>query len=96
MKITKEDIKKVYRDLQNRDAHPLGRFDNAGRWFSDYSDMISVRYPSRRYPYSQMAACRTLKFLNALVERFDCKSIEELRTHAHGDTTFWQRFRGEK
>ena len=72
-------IKEVYQDLKSRRVNPSGSFDSAGRWHSDNGDLISVRPPSRSYPYSEMLACRTLKYVRAVAAQFECSSIEELR-----------------
>lgn len=54
-----------FRALSNREIHPEGEFDKAGRWYpSDYERCDccdSIRAPSRAYPYSYMVHCRTLK-----------------------------------
>lgn len=52
--------------LQERKIHPLGAFDKAGRWYPNEKAekahcCSTIRQPSRRYPYSLMHHCRTLK-----------------------------------
>ncbi len=82
-KANKEKIKKmitvVYCELKERIIHPTGKFDNGGRWYAENSDLISCRTPSRAWPYSQMSACRTKKYVKAVQEQFNCKTIDELR-----------------
>ncbi len=68
----------VYAMLKNREVHPSGSFDKAGRFYAEHGELISVRSPSRAYPYSQMQACRTLKYVKAIVEHFGCTSKEEI------------------
>ena len=73
-----QEIKEVYKMLKDRAIHPSGGFDKAGRWYAEHADLIDVRSPSRSYPYSQMAACRTLKYVKAVAAHFDCKNKEDL------------------
>ena len=72
-------IKAVHRLLRDRQINPTGEFDKAGRWHTGNDDLISVRSPSRRFPYSEMNACRTLKYCRAVAEKFGCKTENELR-----------------
>lgn len=48
-------------DLQDRNTHPDGKFDNAGRFYlrSKCSCCDGLRAPSRLYPMSEMAHGRT-------------------------------------
>lgn len=55
----KEIINEVYAQLKNREIHPSGTFDSAGRFHAANFDLISVRAPSRAWPFSHMVACRT-------------------------------------
>jgi hypothetical protein len=77
--MNQEDIKKVYEMLKSRTIHPRGSFDDAGRWYANNDDLINVRAPSRAFPYSQMNACRTLKYVKAVAEKFSCETVEELK-----------------
>lgn len=83
--ITKEwvMVEAVYLLLKDRDINPKGKFDKAGRWYAENSDLISVREPSRAYPFSQMVACRTRKYVQAVYEKFKSQinSIEDLKSH---------------
>lgn len=72
-------IDQIYTELQSRAIHPSGKFDNAGRWYAENSDLISVRSPSRTWPYSQMVACRTKKYVKRVAEKFSCQTVEQLR-----------------
>jgi hypothetical protein len=75
----KHVIDRIYRDLQERKIHPSGRFDTAGRFYLKNADCVSVRQPSRRYPYSEMSAGRTKKYLINVMEKYQCKTETELR-----------------
>jgi len=70
---------KIYHELKGRQIHPKGRFDNAGRFYAYNSDLISVRPPSRAYPFSEMNACRTKKYVTKVCEQFKCETEEQLR-----------------
>lgn len=75
----KEMISVVYNELKNREINPSGTFDKGGRFYLDESDLISVRAPSRSYPYSQMTAGRTRKYVKAIFEKYNCETVEQLR-----------------
>lgn len=52
-----------YLKRRDRDAHPEGYFDQAGRWYAQGRDaqvMTLCRLPSRAWPFSENHACRTL------------------------------------
>ena len=62
---------------RDRGKHPSGEFDNAGRWTpcadTEKQDCCeSIRYPSRRFPYSLNKHCRTMLHIASL---FDCDLI---------------------
>ncbi len=67
-------INEVYELLKNRVINPAGTFDNAGRFWLDNRDLINVREPSRAWPYSQMMAGRTLKYVKAVAKKFNCEN----------------------
>lgn len=67
-------INEVYQLLKNRVINPAGTFDNAGRFWLDNRDLINVREPSRAWPYSQMKAGRTLKYVKAVAKKFNCEN----------------------
>ena len=77
---TKEIINTIYQELKNRMIHPTGKFDNGGRWHAEHSDYISCRSPSRAWPFSEMTACRTKKYVKAIFEGLNCQTVESLRT----------------
>lgn len=77
-RVSNEDIKEVYFMLKERIIHPAGQFDKGGRWWAEHDDLISTREPSRAWPYSQMTACRTLKYVKAVAEKFKPTTKEEL------------------
>lgn len=74
----KEIIASVYKMLKDRDIHPSGTFAGGGRWHAEHGELICVRMPSRAWPYSEMTACRTLKYVKAVCEKFGCKTEKEL------------------
>jgi hypothetical protein len=69
----------VYVLLRSRTIHPSGNFDSKGRWYSSNNDLIDVRQPSKAYPYSQMTACRTLKYVKAVAKKYNCKTFYQLK-----------------
>jgi hypothetical protein len=75
-----EIINEVYLQLKNREIHPSGTFDSAGRFHAANSDLISVRAPSRAWPFSHMVACRTKKYVKAVCEKFSCFTVEALKS----------------
>ena len=76
--VRKEAIQEVYQQLKSREIHPSGEFDSGGRRYSANQDLISVRTPSRAWPYSEMNACRTKKYVGKVWEKFECKTQAEL------------------
>jgi len=56
-----------YESLQSRKTNPSGAFDDAGRWYPNESEKCdccdTIRSPSRKWPYSLMTHCRTLKHI---------------------------------
>lgn len=74
----KIDIKSVFTALKNREQHPRGTFDKAGRFYLEDGDIAYVRSPSRVYPFSEMLHGRTKKFLKALIKKHNCKTTEDL------------------
>lgn len=76
----KEMINAVYQELKDRRIHPQGKFDNAGRFYLTNSKLVDVREPSRAYPYSQMKAGRTRKYVAAVAEAFSCETVEDLKS----------------
>lgn len=71
-------LKEVYQLLQKREIHPSGTFDSGGRFYAAHVDLINVRAPSRKWPFSHMSACRTLKYVKAVNDKFQPKTKEEL------------------
>ena len=75
-------INEVFQQLKERDIHPAGNFDNAGRFYPAdhlYNFVSHLRSPSRSWPYSYMQGCRTKKFVRHVAEEFSPSSTEELR-----------------
>lgn len=52
-----------YLSRKNRVTHPIGKFDAARRWYPASGEHCAccdgLRAPSRAFPYSLMAHCRT-------------------------------------
>lgn len=76
--VSSADMKKVYEMLKNREIHPEGEFDKMGRFYLEDYDLVDVRSPSVKYPYSQMNAARTSKFVKAMAEKYKVQNIEQL------------------
>jgi hypothetical protein len=64
---TTDEIATVHQRRQNREVHPGGTFDKAGRFFPNSDEWSSccahVAIPSRAHPYRLMVHCRTLKHI---------------------------------
>lgn len=71
-------IVNVYALLKNRTINPSGSFDKAGRFYLEHSELVNVREPSRSFPYSQINAGRTLKYVQKVAEKFNCANNEEV------------------
>lgn len=58
-----EKAAREYISRKNRDSDPDGYVDNGGRWYPDEEERCSycslISRPSRSYPYSILAHCRT-------------------------------------
>jgi hypothetical protein len=69
---------------QLRLSNPRGKFDKAARWFPDPDERRdccdSVRSPSRRFKFSLMLHCRTLKHV-AKLYNVDEKQLRKLVKH---------------
>ena len=78
MSISKTEIKEVFTMLKNRELHPCGEFDEKGRFYLEDSHLVNVREPSKRYPYSQMTAGRTMKFVEAIIAEYKIDNKEDL------------------
>lgn len=84
----------VYQDRVEREVHPEGEFDAAGRWYptdrEDAGDITGrVRSPSRAWPYGYIKACRSKRHCRVLVERalkgLDVPGDVELALEAIGE-----------
>tara|TARA_R110000823_G_scaffold171423_1_gene303874 strand:- start:250 stop:501 length:252 start_codon:yes stop_codon:yes gene_type:complete len=79
MTIQKDEmIKEVYTMLKDREINPSGYFDDGGRWFSHNADLIDVREPSRAWPYSQLTACRSRKYVAKIAEKHKVETVQQL------------------
>lgn|GEM_PF-1680279 len=76
--LSKADIKTVYTLLKDRKLHPKGMFDKMGRFYLEDSELVDVRAPSTKYPYTQMNAARTSKFIVAMADKYNVNYLEEL------------------
>ena len=72
---------KVFEMLRDREVDPSGGFDKSGRFWAKNDHLISCRTPSRAYPYSQMTACRTKKYVTKALQFYGCKSVKTLLKH---------------
>lgn len=61
-----------YKARKARTSYPQGRFDKAGRWYPAESEACTccedIRNPSRRWPYSLMIHCRTIRHIAQLYD----------------------------
>jgi hypothetical protein len=50
-----------YVDLKHRRRHPVGKFDQGGRWYpaQEHTCCAGIRGPSRTYPFSLLTHCRS-------------------------------------
>jgi hypothetical protein len=78
--LTKDDLKEVYKMLKDRVIHPNGSFDKQGRFYLSDRGIVDVRSPSAKYPYSEMNAGRTAKFVKAMNEKYKPRSLEDFLT----------------
>lgn len=76
--LTNEELKEVYLMLKDRQIHPKGTFDKMGRFYLEDYDLVKVKAPSLKYPYTQMNAGRTAKFVKAIANKYNCQTKTEL------------------
>ena len=76
--VSNDNMKDVFKMLKNRELHPKGYFDKQGRFYLEDKELVDVRAPSVKYPYSQMVAGRTSKFVKKIAEKYRCKNKNEL------------------
>ena len=74
--LTKDELKQVYVWLKERKLHPQGKF-NDGRFYLKDKELVDVREPSRKFPYTQMVAGRSSKFVKAMAEKYKPTSLKE-------------------
>lgn len=76
------DAARLYSARKERDSHPEGTFDNAGRWYPSDREWQEccghVRSPTRAFPYSYMTHCRTAEHA---ANRFGVDVKEVRRAH---------------
>jgi len=76
--VSGEDMKEVFTMLKNRELHPAGKFDSQGRFYLRDNELVDVRTPSAKYPFSQMNAGRTAKFVKAIANKYKPDTKQEL------------------
>jgi len=68
-------MREMWESRLNRESHPDGEFDKAGRWWPDEGERQEcceyIRSPSRAYPYSLMVHCRSREHVALLTEGLD-------------------------
>jgi len=84
-KAAADAIRKANKLLLNRNEHPRGKFDNAGRFYLEYRDISTSRNPSRAYPYSELNEGRGKPYLMRLWEHCGCQSESDLFKVAFSD-----------
>lgn len=78
--ITTEELASVYEKLKNRELHPTGKFDSKGRFYLEDKELVDVKEPSSKHPFSQMNAGRTAKFVKAIAEKYRVQNLVELES----------------
>lgn len=78
MKTKEQIINEVYQMLKDRIINPQGTFDSSGRFYLSNNDLINVRTPSRAYPYSEMNAGRTKKYVAKVCDKYGCTTVRQL------------------
>ncbi|MDD9157462.1 hypothetical protein PVK64_14910 [Aliivibrio sp. S4TY2] len=76
----KNIVNKVYEMLKNSEVYPSG-MTKANKFYADNSHLISCRAPSRAFPYSELNACRTKKYVAKVLQYYNCKSVKTLLKH---------------
>lgn len=76
--VTKDELNQVYEMLKNRELHPAGEFDKRGFFYLEDYELVDVRAPSVKYPYSQMKAGKTSKFVKALAQKYKPQNFDDL------------------
>ena len=71
-------INKVFDLLKKRLINPSGKFDSGIRFYAKNQELIDVREPSIRFPYSQLLACRTRKYVSKVYDKYECKDLFDL------------------
>ena len=70
-----EQAVKCFINRQSRSEHPDGHFDNGNRWYPDEDEKriccSLIRHPSREYPFSLMAHCRTMIHIAKLFDVYE-------------------------
>lgn len=78
--VTSEELALIYEKLKNRELNPSGKFDKQGRFYLEDKELVDVKEPSVKHPYSQMTAGRTAKFVKAIAAKYKVQNLEELES----------------
>ena len=85
--LTIETALSDYQARQARNAHPVGYFDNGGRWYPDDEEQQDccegLREPTRKFPYSLNRHCRTLTHV-AHVHKVSPQDLRQALREAEG------------
>jgi hypothetical protein len=91
-----ESAYEVWLSRKSRESHPVGTFDNAGRWYPSKEERLdcceSIRKPSRAFPYSLMQHCRSAAHIAAL----HGVTAKSLRSRIAQDRAVPQRHGGDE
>lgn len=64
-------IKAIFISRRDRNTHPDGHFDKAGRWWPSAEEECdccdNIREPSRRWPYNYLVHCRSAAHVRNMV-----------------------------
>ena len=74
-------INEVTQLLKTRVVHPSGTFGKGKKFYASNSDLINVRSPSHRWPFSELNACRTRIYVTKVADKFNCKTVKTLLKH---------------
>ena len=79
---------------RNRTSHPEGEWDNGGRWYPSETEKCeccnSIRWPSRRWPYSLNKHARSIGHVAQLYKvdpRYLRQRVKEFQTTTGGNIT---------
>lgn len=76
--LSRDELKQIYLWLKDRKLHPKGEFDRAKRFYLKDRELVDVRPPSAKHPFSQMQAGRTSKFVNAMADKYKPQTLQAM------------------